>query len=171
MQLSHFTTTSELTAVTWTEKAARQVQDAVIAGRLIPLYSKPDDTPGALAAIAEVIAQDPRYSLVDGNDLHAACWRPRQITHCKHIFHRTLARSAIHNGRGTKTDGSYGVTFSSLRVYFEVGEERVASIVHAELDPGDETAPVGTYQHSLAQRRAAEVCRRQRKHLTQNYRE
>ena len=42
-------------------------------------------------------------------------------------------------------------------MYFEVKPgSTAASIINAELDPGDPTAPVGTYQNSLARRREEE---------------
>ena len=85
-------------------------------------------------AIGEVVAQDPR---------------------------------AIHDGRGAATD-SYGMTFGPLRVFFEVeagtkgctegsGARGRARVVEAVLDPGDPTAPRGSYQHSIALRRRAEA--------------
>ena len=64
---------------------------------------------------------------------------------------------AIHDGRCGSTDGGYGVTFSALRVFFEVKPGSTSAvIIDAQLDPGDATAPVGTYQNSLARRRQEE---------------
>ena len=40
---------------------------------------------------------------------------------------------AISDGRGQKTEAVYGVTFSTLRVGFVVGDDRVATIVEAEV--------------------------------------
>lgn len=117
------TATSDTIAVSWTDSAAAKALAVVAAGYLAPLYPSADDATDVMAAVVEVVAQDPR---------------------------------AIHHGRGTATKHPYGLSFSQLRIYFEVRSDRTASIVDAELDPGDPTAPAGTYQHSLAQTRAAE---------------
>ena len=84
---SWVTAEDELASVVWTEKAEGVVRQVVLDKHLAPLYSGEKDLPQVMAAIGEVVAQDPR---------------------------------AIHDGRGRATEGSYGMTFSALRVYFEI---------------------------------------------------
>ena len=136
----------EFAAVSWSLEAHASVAAARASGALAPLY--PPLAPVAAAAaeadaaacevccaIAEVVAQDPR---------------------------------ALHDGFGKPTNVAYAVTFNTLRVAFEVhtgggtGDRATAHIVEAVEDPGDMTAPVGSYQHSMALRRRAERIASQR---------
>ena len=141
----------EFAAVTWAPEAREAVARARAGGHLSPLYpplkakkkkAEGDGGEGGndgeacevCLAIGEVVAQDPR---------------------------------ALHDGFGQATTDAYAMTFSALRVAFEVtrggsGGRSVARVVEATEDPGDPTAPVGSYQHSMALRRKAEAAARAR---------
>ncbi len=124
-------------AVTFSSEAVASVAAARAKGVLLPLYPPLSAASPTLdasqcevcLAICEVIAQDPR---------------------------------ALHDGRGRATSEAYGMTFNGLRVAFEVRIPEAdgpgsAVVVAAQVDPGDTTAPAGSYQHSVALRRSAEM--------------
>jgi len=125
----------EFVSVTFTSQAREAVAEARRQGHLSPLYpplrglrsEAISENCEVCLAIQEIVAQDPR---------------------------------AIQDGRGKTTTDAYSMTFSTLRIAFEVSKTEeskcAAVIVAAELDPGDPSAPVGSYQHSLSLRRRAE---------------
>jgi hypothetical protein len=70
---------------------------------------------------------------------------------------------ARHEGRGSDTQqkSTYAITFSTLRVKFQVkslsDEKQRAVILEVLRDEGDITAQAGSYQHSVGIRRKAEA--------------
>jgi len=70
---------------------------------------------------------------------------------------------ARHEGRGSDTQetSTYAITFSTLRVKFQVksssGDNQCAMILEVVEDEGDVTAQAGSYQHSVGMRRKAEA--------------
>jgi len=70
---------------------------------------------------------------------------------------------AQHEGRGhdTREMSTYEITFSTLRVKFQVkslmGEKKHAVILRVSPDEGDISAQPGSYQHSVGMRRKAEA--------------
>ena len=68
---------------------------------------------------------------------------------------------ALHDGRGKLSDEDFNFSFGSLRVSFRV-EEGAVHVTQLILDEGDSMAAPGSYPHSLALRRRAEACARER---------
>lgn len=128
----------EFSRVVFTPEARAAVAEARARGVLAPLYpplkkgtvstNEVEDECEVCAAVCEVISQDPR---------------------------------SHHDGRGKATTGAYGMTFNTLRVSFAVAVgadgKGTATVVAADEDPGDPSAPPGTYQHSMHLRRRAEA--------------
>ena len=126
----------QLSAVEWTEEAKDSIREYQKSGLLEPLYPAKN-----VGEDEDEVMQ--AISEIVGQD-------PR----------------AQHEGRGNATEASstYEITFSTLRVKFQVvgsslsatDENHRAKIVEIVRDEGDETAQPGSYQHSLGMRRRAE---------------
>ena len=150
----------ELSKVEWTLEAAQAVADARARGALLPLYPplKPPKSRGG----AKKGAAGSEGGEV--SDAAAAAGPPGAGCEVCHAISEVVAQDprALNDGRGRATLGeAYAMTFSSLRVAFEVrkggpGAGGAAVVVAADDDPGDPTAPLGIYQHSMSLRRAAE---------------
>lgn len=125
----------ELSAVEWTKEAKETVRQHQKIGLLQPLYPA-NPKRGEENEVIQAISE------IVAQD-------PR----------------AQHEGRGNATDArsTYEITFSVLRVKFQVEPsgsnsegKHQAKIIEILRDEGDENAQPGSYQHSLGMRRKAE---------------
>ena len=174
--------TNEFASVTWTEEARAAVAAARAQGALGPLYpslkknkksnadsscnnnnsdDSNDDSNGGdevCLAISEVIAQDPRAQ----KDGRGSCTSdPYSLTFATlRVAFEALPPTLESNlnageaGDGERKGGESGQSPSSSQR--NTGRGR-AVVVSVEPDPGDATAPPGSYQHSMYLRRCAEM--------------
>ena len=170
--------TSEFASVSWTPEARAEVAAAREQGALGPLYpplqnmkSKSDPSNGKInsdhasegsggdevcLAISEVIAQDPRAQ----KDGRGSCTSdPYSLTFATlRVAFEALPPPSPEAKSGSKDSGgeSGQSQNSSSSNQFSKGRGR-AVVVSVEPDPGDATAPPGSYQHSMFLRRCAET--------------
>jgi tRNA (Thr-GGU) A37 N-methylase len=122
----------QLSAVEWSDEARSNVLQCQRSGLLEPLYPAKSE---------------------EGND--------EVINAISEIVSQDPR--AQHEGRGHDTQemSTYAITFSTLRVKFQVkslmGEKQHAVILEVVPDEGDISAQPGSYQHSVGIRRKAEV--------------
>jgi tRNA-Thr(GGU) m(6)t(6)A37 methyltransferase TsaA len=174
----------KIEVVKWSEEAKTSVKEARLKGILSPLFPPPNKKdiqkkkkknkaeillpPEPLTTSAAT--EGGKEGGADDNDGETLCEVCQAIS-------EVIAQDprAIHHGRGTTTEGQedYSMTFNTLRVYFQILELEPSSssssssstttcktwayVTSVMEDPGDITAPEGSYQHSVAMRKEAEV--------------